>query len=215
IGGGHEHMGSFSMLAGRLVKAPLIAPYRARSGPWAGPFGAKIARTIQLAPTDCKDNPARQKQGDFAEETPEMTEQSLADIAASLARIAQSLEAMGAPSSPAGPALGDADAYHWEASGRLLPVPRVARVPLDMLKGIDDVRDILLQNTLQFARGFAANNALLWGARGMGKSSLVKALHGHVAGLGEPREKRLILVEIAREDIESLPRLMRIIAGED
>src|SRR5690606_34336463 len=101
------------------------------------------------------------------------------------------------------------------ASGRLLPVDRVARVPLQMLRGIDDVREILLGNTLQFARGFGANNALLWGARGMGKSSLVKAIHGHVAALDEPGLKRLILIEIAREDIESLPRLMRIIAAED
>jgi hypothetical protein len=66
-----------------------------------------------------------------------------------------------------------------------MPVPRVSRVPFDLLRGIDDVRAILLANTLQFARGFAANNALLWGARGMGKSSLVKAVHAHVNGLGE------------------------------
>jgi uncharacterized protein len=168
-----------------------------------------------LAPTDCKANPARQKQGDFAEELPEMTDESLAAIAASLARIATSLEALQPTARAAERALPDADACHWDAAGRLVPVPRVARVPLDMLKGIDDVRDILLQNTLQFARGYAANNALLWGARGMGKSSLVKALHGHIAGLREPGLKRLVLVEIAREDIESLPRLMRIIANED
>jgi predicted AAA+ superfamily ATPase len=62
----------------------------------------------------------------------------------------------------------------------------VSRVPLDMLRGIDNVRDILLDNTLQFARGFGANNALLWGARGMGKSSLVKALHGHINGWASP-----------------------------
>ena len=144
-----------------------------------------------------------------------MNEDSLAAIAASLASIAASLEAMQPPAAGTAPVLQDADAYHWDAAGRLLPVPQVARVPIDMLKGINDVRNILLQNTLQFARGYAANNALLWGARGMGKSSLVKALHGHVCGLGEPGLKRLILVEIAREDIESLPRLMRIIAGED
>lgn len=112
--------------------------------------------------------------------------------------------------------LGTATAYHWDASAdRLMPVPRVARVPLDLLRGIDEVRDILLDNTMQFARGFAANNALLWGARGMGKSSLVKALHAHVADLASSGLKRLVLIEIAREDIESLPRLMRIIAAED
>jgi predicted AAA+ superfamily ATPase len=85
---------------------------------------------------------------------------------------------------------------------------------MQLLRGIDDVRDILLQNTLQFARGFGANNALLWGARGMGKSSLVKAIHAHVAEKASGL-KRLVLIEIAREDIESLPRLMRIIANED
>jgi predicted AAA+ superfamily ATPase len=146
---------------------------------------------------------------------PEKASESRA-IAALLERIATSLEAMAPSSPPAGPALGRADAYHWDSvQQRLLPVEDVARVPLELLRGIDDVRDILLGNTIQFARGFAANNALLWGARGMGKSSLVKALHGHVAALAEPELQRLILIEIAREDIESLPRLMRLIAGED
>ena len=84
-----------------------------------------------------------------------------------------------------------------------------------MLMGIDDVREILLQNSLQFAQGFAANNALLWGARGMGKSSLVKAVHAHINTSGEPGIKRLILIEIAREDIEALPRLMRLISKEE
>ncbi len=150
----------------------------------------------------------------MAGEASEMSEESLQQIAASLDRIARSLEAAAPPAEFAGSPLSDADAYHWDAAqGWLVPVPRVARLPLDMLKGIDNVRDILLGNTVQFAKGFAANNALLWGARGMGKSSLVKALHGHVSGL--PGVKRLILVEIAREDIESLPRLMRIIAAEE
>lgn len=144
-----------------------------------------------------------------------MSEEFLGAIAASLARIAQALEAMHPAAKAMGPALHDADAYHWDAaSGSLAPVLRVARVPLALLKGIEDVREILLRNTLQFAHGFAANNALLWGARGMGKSSLVKAIHAHVAS-EQSGIKRLILVEIAREDIETLPRLMRIIARED
>jgi predicted AAA+ superfamily ATPase len=145
----------------------------------------------------------------------ESKDESLAAITAALSRIADSLEAMRPQAADHTPALGPADAYHWDASGHLMPVPRVARVPLELLRGIDDVRDILVENTLQFARGFGANNALLWGARGMGKSSLVKAIHGHIAALEEPGLKRLVLIEIAREDIESLPRLMRIIAGED
>jgi predicted AAA+ superfamily ATPase len=142
-----------------------------------------------------------------------MTDETLTQIAASLERIARRLEALGPAPEPTGPLLTSADAYHWDAAaGRLMPVPKVARVPFGLLKGIDSVRDTLLANTEQFARGLGANNALLWGARGMGKSSLVKAIHaevsGHVPG-------RLILVEISREDIESLPRLMRMIAKEE
>ena len=144
-----------------------------------------------------------------------MDPDSLSSIAGSLASIAHSLQAMRPTAGGDAPVLSKADAYHWDAGGQLIPVPRVSRVSLELLRGIDDVRDILLENTQQFARGFGANNALLWGARGMGKSSLVKALHGHVAGLRRRDLKRLILVEIAREDIESLPRLMRIIAHED
>jgi hypothetical protein len=142
-----------------------------------------------------------------------MTDQTLSQIAASLERIAERLDAMAPATDRTGPVLTDADAYHWEAAeGRLVPVPKVARVPFGLLKGIDNVRDILLNNTLQFAKGFAANNALLWGARGMGKSSLVKAVHAEVAG---HVSGRLILIEISREDIETLPRLMRMIAKED
>jgi predicted AAA+ superfamily ATPase len=152
----------------------------------------------------------------FMLENPPVTEpNSLAEIAASLARIAESLAAM-QPVVPAPVAvLGSADAYHWDAGeARLLPVPRVSRVPIELLKGINDSAETLLQNTLHFARGHAANNALLWGARGMGKSSLVKALHAHINSLHEPGLERLILIEINREDIDSLPRLMRLIARE-
>ncbi|MGV3490696.1 MAG: ATP-binding protein [Devosia sp.] len=145
-----------------------------------------------------------------------MTDANSAAILAALARIADSLDRIAPAAAPTGAVLTDANAYHWDAgAGTLLPVPKVSRVPLAMLRGIDDVRDILLDNTLQFTRGFGANNALLWGARGMGKSSVVKAVHAHINGLGEPGLKRLILIEIAREDIEALPRLMRIIARED
>ena len=134
-----------------------------------------------------------------------------------LGRIADALEIIAHAMAPeAGDdkafALGEADAYHWQGeTGRLLPVPRVSRVPLDMLRGIDAVRDILLANSEQFARGHGANNALLWGARGMGKSSLVKAIHADI--LAREGFERLVLIEIAREDLDSLPRLMRAIAG--
>jgi predicted AAA+ superfamily ATPase len=114
------------------------------------------------------------------------------------------------PAVAATPDFGSADAFAWHpASRRLAPVPRVNRVEMTLLKGIDRVRDLLLENTERFARGLPANNALLWGARGMGKSSLVKAVHATVnaaRGQGAP----LKLVEIHREDIESLPDLMAL-----
>jgi predicted AAA+ superfamily ATPase len=147
---------------------------------------------------------------------PHMTEDSLGAIAASLQRIAHLLEAQAGIAVGEGPVLGDADAYHWDAAvGQLMPVHRVSRVDLALLQGVESVRDTLLANTEQFARGHGANNALLWGARGMGKSSLVKAVHAAVAAGREAGSPRLILIEIAREDIESLPRLMRLIAAED
>ncbi len=141
-------------------------------------------------------------------------ERYLAEIAAALAGIAKSLEALAPPAVPEGLQIGEADAYHWDAQdARLLPVGRVARVPLAMLKGIDRVQDILLRNTEQFARGHGANNTLLWGARGMGKSSLVKAVHADIAERRDEGFERLILIEISREDIESLPALMRLLSN--
>jgi uncharacterized protein len=130
-----------------------------------------------------------------------------------LERIASALERL-APSPPRAPDFTIADAYIWYPSGRALaPVPRVNRVDMSLLKGIDRMRDILVENTERFARGLPANNALLWGARGMGKSSLVKAAHAAVnAGLGADAGL-LKLVEIHREDIESLPDLMTLLRG--
>jgi uncharacterized protein len=142
-----------------------------------------------------------------------MPDDTLTQIAASLERIARQLEAMAPAAAPSGPALGDADAYHWDAADNgLMPVRQVARVAFGLLRGIDSVRDTLLANTVQFAKGFGANNALLWGARGMGKSSLVKAVHAEVAS---HLPGRLILIEISREDIDTLPRLMRLIGKEE
>ncbi|MCK1740825.1 ATP-binding protein [Bradyrhizobium sp. 139] len=100
-----------------------------------------------------------------------------------------------------------ADAYVWHPDGRLSAVPRVSRVELFLLKGVERVRDILMENTERFAGGLPANNALLWGARGMGKSSLVKAVHASINADRKPANK-LKLIEIHREDIESLPALM-------
>jgi predicted AAA+ superfamily ATPase len=133
-------------------------------------------------------------------------------------RIARALEtiAAGMSSAVTGPdnqaALAQADAFIWHPDGRLAPVPRVSRVDLGLLKGIDRMRDILIENTERFAKSLPANNALLWGARGMGKSSLVKAAHADVnAQVGG----RLKLIEIHREDIESLPALMDILRASD
>jgi predicted AAA+ superfamily ATPase len=133
-----------------------------------------------------------------------------------LRRIADALERL-APPARSGAELGAADAFVWHPGRGLLAVPRVNRVDMSLLKGIDRMRDILLENTERFARGLPANNALLWGARGMGKSSLVKAAHAGVnAGLGAKDGKLaglLKLVEIHREDIESLPDLMALLRG--
>ena len=130
-----------------------------------------------------------------------------------LSRIATALERL-APPPPAAPDFTAADAFVWNPAGpRLEPVRRVNRVEMVLLQGIDRSRDTLIENTSRFAEGLPANNALLWGARGMGKSSLVKAAHatvnaGRVAAGGEPIVK---LVEIHREDIESLPALMALV----
>ena len=144
-------------------------------------------------------------------EIPALTDKDhLAQIVATLGEIASSLKALAPSRSEPAPILAEADAYHWDGDAALLiAVPRVSRVPLAMLKGIDSVQDILLRNTEQFARGHGANNALLWGARGMGKSSLVKAIHGDIIERREEGFQRLVLIEIAREDLETLPALMR------
>ena len=123
-----------------------------------------------------------------------------------LRRIAEALERISPAAAPA-PDVNAADAFVWHvAPDHLHPVPQVNRVALDLLVGIGRARDTLLNNTLQFAKGLPANNALLWGARGMGKSSLVKAVHARALEL-EPLSV-LKLVEIQREDLPSIGRLM-------
>jgi uncharacterized protein len=128
--------------------------------------------------------------------------------AALLKRIAEALERLAPPAAEAA-APAEGDAFVWEP-GDLVAVTAVAALPLDLLKGIDAARDTLLENTRRFAAGLPANNALLWGARGMGKSSLVKAVHAAVNA-----ETRLALIEIHREDIASLPALLRLLRGSD
>jgi predicted AAA+ superfamily ATPase len=126
-----------------------------------------------------------------------------------LQRIADALDRL-APKPAAAADLSGADAFVWHAEGeRLDPVQKINRVDLDLLKGIERQRDILLENTRRFAKGLPANNALLWGARGTGKSSLVKAVHATL--VDEVPEAKLALVEIHREDIPSLPRLLAVL----
>ncbi|QXI63366.1 hypothetical protein CP157_01083 [Paracoccus marcusii] len=130
-------------------------------------------------------------------------------MTAALTRIADALERLAPPAVPV-PRFDEATAFVWQADpDRLVPVAHVAGVPLDQLIGIDRSRRTLLDNTLQFARGLGANNALLWGARGMGKSSLVKAVHAEAVAQGLP----LVLVEIARDDLHSVGRLLAILGA--
>ncbi|MEJ0098086.1 MAG: ATP-binding protein [Bauldia sp.] len=111
------------------------------------------------------------------------------------------------PPAPGKPDFAVADAFVWHPATRAVqPVARVNRVDISLLKGVDRMRDILFDNTERFARGLPANNVLLWGARGMGKSSLVKAVHAAVTATHP-----LKLIEIHREDIESLPELMALV----
>ena len=135
------------------------------------------------------------------------------DLKSTLDRIAEALDRLAPP--PASAPDWQAAAYVWETNqhtdqAQLRAVPEISRIRLDLLKGIDLVRDLLLENTQRFARGYAANNALLWGARGMGKSSLVKAVHAYVR---DAEDQPLILVEIHREDIITLPHLMDQLRG--
>jgi len=130
-------------------------------------------------------------------------------VAEALQRVAAAIERL-APPPPTEPDFAAADAFTWHPQGRrLAPISRVNRVEMALLKGIDRMRDSLIENTERVARGLPANNALLWGARGMGKSSLVKAAHAAV-NAAHARGK-LKLVEIHREDIESLPDLMTLL----
>lgn len=129
-------------------------------------------------------------------------------LLAELRRLTDAVERLAGPA----PAVNDwaaADCFVWSPTGcRLQPVPRPNRVALQLIRGVDRVRDILHENTERFAQGFAANNVLLWGARGMGKSSLVKAVH---AAVRSDTGVALKLVEVHREDIASLPALLDLL----
>ena len=139
-----------------------------------------------------------------------MKTKSDADLGPLLYRIADALERL-APAATAVNDLDGADAFIWHADREWLePIPVVNRVALGLLRGIDRVRDILLDNTKRFADGQPANNVLLWGARGTGKSALIKAVH---AAINDERPRALALIELHREDIPSLPRLLSLVRG--
>ncbi len=129
-----------------------------------------------------------------------------------LERIASALERL-SPPPPTLAGLEEADAFVWQPErGRLMPVAQVAHVPIALIQGVDSQRDQLLENTRHFARGLPANNAMLWGSRGMGKSSLVKACHAAVND-GRPAAGPVVLVEIEREDLATLPELLALLRG--
>ena len=127
------------------------------------------------------------------------------------ARVTAALERLAPPELPASlPAKGTA--FVWEAAlGALTPVPHVASIEIALLKAIENQRETLAANTRRFADGLPANNALLWGARGMGKSSLVKAVHAEV---NRDRKNPLVLIEVHREDISTLPQLLRLLRND-
>ena len=130
---------------------------------------------------------------------------SVSSTEALLRRVAEALERLSPPARN-DVSLKSADGFVWHAESESFePIEQINRVGLDLLKGIEQVRDVLLQNTERFAAGLPANNALLWGARGMGKSSLIKAVH---AAVNASKPGSLVLIEIHREDIPSLPQLL-------
>jgi len=135
----------------------------------------------------------------------ETLEQKLDRLVAALERLA--------PRAPAVPDFDAADCFVWsDEPGELVPVPRVNRIDISLIKGVDRVRDILVENTERFAAGLPANNVLLWGARGMGKSSLVKSTHAAINARRDGKAP-LKLIEIHREDIDTLPKLMALLKG--
>jgi uncharacterized protein len=148
---------------------------------------------------------------DMSDKIPQSPSSDALDL---VRRIADALDRI-APRAPERPSFAAADAFVWQAAGRrLVPVKTVNRVDMGLLRGIDRVRDTLVDNTVRFARGLPANNALLWGARGMGKSSLVKAVHAQVNNSAPAGALPLKLIEIHREDIETLPDLMAVLRSD-
>ena len=140
-----------------------------------------------------------------------MTDKTIETIAEKLDQLIEAINRL-APATGAPADLGGADCFVWSAEAAALePVHRVNRVDIGLIRGVDRVRDILVDNTERFSAGLPANNVLLWGARGMGKSSLVKAVHASINAAKAAGTQALKLVEIHREDIDSLPKLMTVL----
>jgi len=175
-----------------------------------------MSKKARKTPPRAASKAAARKPAARAAKRPASPQKPRAEKARTDERIAAALEAIVAHLSAGTPApettdpFDGADAFVWHPDGRLSPVPRVSRVEISLLKGIERMRDILIENTERFSDGLPANNALLWGARGMGKSSLVKAAHASINTNRKPAD-RLKLIEIHREDIESLPQLMELL----
>ena len=143
-----------------------------------------------------------------------MSDKSLEILNANLERLIEAVSRL-SPAAPQDADFDSADCFVWEAeTGSLAPIHRVNRVELALIRGVDHVRDILRDNTKRFAAGLPANNTLLWGARGMGKSSLVKAVHADIVKSAGNGGHGLKLIEIHREDINSMPRLMGLLRNQ-
>jgi uncharacterized protein len=143
-----------------------------------------------------------------------MSDDAILALNAKLDRIAEALSRL-APVSAESADFSRAECFVWEpAQSSLTPVKKVNRVELKLIRGVDHVRDILVDNTQRFASGLPANNTLLWGARGMGKSSLVKAVHADISASLNPGDHPLKLIEIHREDVNTLPKLMSLLRGQ-
>ncbi len=140
-----------------------------------------------------------------------MSEDAVEALNEKMERLIEAVSRLSAPPAPP-PDFDSAGCFVWEPeTARLTPVHKVNRVDLKLIRGVDHVRDILVENTRRFASGLPANNTLLWGARGMGKSSLVKAVHADIAKALDRGAEALKLIEIHREDINTLPKLMGLL----
>jgi predicted AAA+ superfamily ATPase len=201
--GGSARVRQAAKSAGTILAKPRIATESAVFGLPESPVGYGLGLALPAA------KPPRYAAGYKEAEMnkPASSDTILGMLSEALTRIAKAVDRWAPPAAEA-PDFAAAEAFVWNAAQkRLDPVAKVNRVEMMLLKGIDRMRDTLVENTERFAKGLPANNALLWGARGMGKSSLVKAVHASI----NAQTMNLKLIEIHREDIETLPLLMNLL----